>query len=321
MNQEKKSKMRLRNIFFLALLSFSSVVVFGQRGNDQQLADQYFYKGEFEKAAELYEKLHDRNPLQPGVYNNYLRCMFELKYIDHAEKIVKKQIKKMPDNPSLLIDLGQVYFRKNDFDGAKKQYESAIKLLQPDQGMIVNAANTFLMIQETDYALQTYMTGRKLMRGMYAFNFELAEIYFRKQDYANMVDQYMNALEENGGFIFNVQNILQSRLGFDTENNISDIVRTSILKRIQKNPDESVFSDLLIWYFIQQKDFESAFIQAKAVDKRLKETGSRLISLGQVAAANQDYDAAIKCFQYIIEKGRDNFYYITQQKGNRKRKV
>src|SRR6185295_11944483 len=108
----------------------------------------------------------------------------------------------------------------------KKQYENAIKMLPPDQGIIVNAANTFLMIQETDYALQTYLAGRKLMRGVYSFNFELAEIYFRKQDYGNMADQYMNALEENAGFLQNVQNILQSRLGFDTDNNISEIVRT-----------------------------------------------------------------------------------------------
>ncbi|HLG34235.1 MAG TPA: tetratricopeptide repeat protein [Bacteroidia bacterium] len=302
--------MKLQKIFSLFLVALP-LMVFSQRSNDHQLADQYFYKGEFDKASELYEKLYDKNPLHPGLYNNYLRCLLEMKQTDKAEKIVKKQIKKVPGNPVLLIDLGQVYFRRNDFDGAKKQYESAIKMLPPDQGMIVNTANSFLMIQETDYALQTYLGGRKLMSGMYAFNFELAEIYFRKQDYAHMVDEYMNALEENGGFLQNVQNILQSRLGFDTDNNISETVRTAVLRRIQKSPEESVFADLLIWLLIQQKDFESAFIQAKAVDKRLKESGSRLISLGQLAVSNQDYDAGIKCFQYIIEKGHGNFYYIT----------
>lgn len=303
--------MKLQKLFFLLLL-FSSLMVFGQRGNDQQLADQYFFKGEFDKASELYERLYDKNPLQPGLYNNYLRCLFEMKQMDKAEKIVKRQIKKVPRNPTLLIDLGQVYFRKNDFDGAKKQYENAIKMLPPEQGIIVNTANSFLMIQETDYALQTYLSGRKLLRGMYSFNFELAEIYFRKQDYTRMLDEYMNALEENAGYLQSVQNTLQNRLGTDSDiNNFGETMRTSVLRRIQKNPDEPVFSELLIWYFVQQKDFESAFIQAKAVDKRLNESGSRLISLGQLAVSNQDYEAGIKCFQYIIDKGRENFYYVT----------
>jgi tetratricopeptide (TPR) repeat protein len=298
--------------FKFLFLFFLPLLVFSQRGGDQQLADQYFYKGEFDKAVELYDKLYDRNPMQPGLYNNYLRCLLELKQIDKAEKIVKRQIKRVPGNPALLIDLGQVYFRKNDFSGAKKQYENAIKMLPPDQAIIVNSANSFLMIQEIDFALQAYLTGRKLMQGIYNFNFELADIYFRRQDYAQMLDEYMDVLLQNPGYLQSVQSILQNRLGADSEiNNFGELMRTSLLRRIQKDPDEPVFSELLIWYFVQQKDFESAFIQAKAVDKRLNETGSRLISLGQLSIANQDYDAGIKCFQYIIDKGRDNFYYVT----------
>ena len=77
------------------------------------------------------------------------------------------------------------------------------------------------MIQETDYALQVYLAGRKLMRGMYSFNFELAEIYFRKQDYIRMLDEYMNALEENAGYLQSVQNTLQNRLGADSDSLIS----------------------------------------------------------------------------------------------------
>jgi len=297
--------------YLLLVIAFLPLLVLAQPAREQQMADQYLFKGEFDKASDIYEKLYDKNPLQPGIYNNYLRCLLELKEFDKAEKIVKKQIKKIPRNPVLLIDLGQVYFRKKDFDNSKKQYENAVKMLPPDQSVIVNVANSFIMIQEPDFALQSYLEGRKLMRGTYSFNFELGEIYFRKQDFTHMVDEYLNALDENAGYLQNVQNILQNRLGFDSENNISETVRTSVLKRIQKNPDNPVFSELLIWFFVQQKDFESAFIQAKAVDKRLKETGSRLISLGQLAVSNQDYDVGIKCFQYIIDKGRENFYYIS----------
>src|ERR1041385_8463449 len=302
-----KVLMSLRK-FFLVILFSLPLMVFAQV-KDQQLADQYFYSQEYDKAVTLYEKLYDKNPF---VYNNYLRCLLELNQTDKAEKLVKKQSKKDPGNPVLMIDMGQAYFRKNNSAEARKQYESALKMLPADQTVIINTANAFMAIRENDFALQTYLEGRKLLHGAYTFRFELAQVYFMLQNFQGMLDEYMGALEENPGYLQSVQNMLQSRFSTDdeTDNGFGELLRTTLLRKIQKS-NESVFAELLIWYFVQQKDFESAFVQAKAVDKRLNETGSRLISLGQLSAANQDYDAAIKCFQYIIDKGKSNFYYTT----------
>jgi tetratricopeptide (TPR) repeat protein len=293
---------------FLAILFSLPLMVFSQ-AKDQQLADQYFYSQEYDKAATLYEKLYDKNPF---VYNNYLRSLFELNQIDKAEKLVKKQIKKDPKNPVLQIDLGQVYFRKNNSADARKQYENALKMLPADQATIINTANAFASIREQDFALQTYLEGRKLLRGMYTFRFELAQVYSMQQNFQGMLDEYIGALEENPGYLQSVQNVLQSRFNTEneTDNAFGELMRTTLLRKVQKS-NEPVFAELLIWYFVQLKDFESAFVQAKAVDKRLNESGSRLISLGQLSVANQDYDAGIKCFQYIIEKGKTNFYYTT----------
>jgi tetratricopeptide (TPR) repeat protein len=197
---------------FLAILFSLPLMVFSQ-AKDQQLADQYFYSQEYDKAATLYEKLYDKNPF---VYNNYLRSLFELNQIDKAEKLVKKQIKKDPKNPVLQIDLGQVYFRKNNSADARKQYENALKMLPADQATIINTANAFASIREQDFALQTYLEGRKLLRGMYTFRFELAQVYSMQQNFQGMLDEYIGALEENPGYLQSVQNVLQSR--FNKEN-------------------------------------------------------------------------------------------------------
>jgi tetratricopeptide (TPR) repeat protein len=86
--------MSIRNFFLLLLFSLP-LLVFGQV-KDQQLADQYFYSQEYDKAVMLYEKLYDKNP---NVYSNYLRSLLELNQIDKAEKLVKKQLRKDGDNP------------------------------------------------------------------------------------------------------------------------------------------------------------------------------------------------------------------------------
>jgi tetratricopeptide (TPR) repeat protein len=72
-----------------------------------------------------------------------------------------------------------------------------------------------------------------------------------------------------------------------------------------------VYSEVLIWMFIQQKDFDGALVQAKALDKRFKEEGVRVLQLGDVAASNKDYNAAVKAYQYVISLGNESPYYIT----------
>ena len=296
-----------RIILFL-ILSFSTGI-FAQSPQDRQLADQFLNNAEYEKAAQLYDKLMDRDPF--GTYSQYLRCLLFMKDFETAEKVVKRIIKKQQENPTYIVDLGFIYNSIGEKDKSKQHYEKAIKFIKPDQGQITSLANAFLMRQEHDYALQVYLEGKKLLRGSYSFYFETAEIYYQKGDFAKMADEYLSSVAENSMLQQNVLNILQARIGFDPDNSKTDFLRTALLRRIQKNPDQIEFSEMLIWLFLQQKDFESAFIQAKALDKREKIDSGRIFNIGTMAVSNLDYNAALKCFQFIIDKGSGNVNYVT----------
>ncbi len=286
-----------------------SVPSFAQMGQDRQLADQYMASLEYDKAAELYDKLFDKDPF--GIYPNYLRCLIGMKDYGGAEKLVKKISKKQPENLTFQSDLGYVYSLQGDDQKAQQQYEKAIKLLRPDQGTVITLANSFVLRQQWDNALLTYTEGKRLMRGIYGFYFESAEIYYQMGSYENMINEYLDAVGENPMVQQNVLNILQARVGFDPENTRNDLLRTSLLRKIQRNPDYPVFSEMLIWLFVQQKDFESALIQAKGLDKRQREDGNRILSLGNLAASNLDYESAISSFQYVVDKGPSFPNYIT----------
>ena len=276
--------------------------------SNRQLADQYLSNFEYEKAASIYDKIYDKDPF--GVYPNYLKCLLAMRNYDAAEKLVKNISKKNPDNNAFAVDLGFVYESRGDINRAKQTYEKAIKNLQPEQGQVINLANTFYAHQNWDYALATYTEGKRLLRGVYSFNFETAEVYFQKQEYEKMIDEYLNAVGENQVYLQSVQNILQSRIGNDPDNSRANLLRQALLRRTQRDPDQTIFSEMLIWLFVQQKDFESAFIQARAIDKRLHEDGNRVMSIGSIGETNLDYDAAIKCYQYVVDKGVNNANYI-----------
>ena len=84
-------------ILLIILLAFSTPLLSqGQPGNnDSKLAQQYYVDGEFEKAAVLYEKLFKKNNRNDYYLNRYMDCMLALERYSEAEKVIKKQLKKI----------------------------------------------------------------------------------------------------------------------------------------------------------------------------------------------------------------------------------
>jgi TolA-binding protein len=72
--------------------------------------------------------------------------------------------------------------------------------------------------------------------------------------------------------------------------------------KVQQNPDMEVYSDLLIWVTMQQKNFYASFIQARAYDKRYKKEGEKSMEVAKVALDNEDYESASKIYRYVIKE-------------------
>lgn len=278
-----------------------------QTDTDEKLARQFYEQQEYDKAADLFEKLYSKNP--SAYYTDYFDCLLKLKEYKDAEKITKKQIRKDPSRLYLYVDLGTVYELMDEPQKAEKEYERAISNLTADPDQVIMLATSFMNSQKSDLAVKTYMHGRKLLREIYPFNFELAEVYEKKGDYPAMISEYLGALDLGDAYLQQVQNSLQDFIVDDPENKKSELLRTQLLKKVQSNPDRVLYAEMLIWLYLQEKDFDAAFFQSKALDKRLKQDGSRIMSLAQVAAANRNYDVAVKCYQYIVSKGTESYFY------------
>jgi tetratricopeptide (TPR) repeat protein len=70
---------------------------------------------------------------------------------------------------------------------------------------------------------------------------------------------------------------------------------------------------MLIWLYTHQKDYDGALTQAKALDKRNQEDGSRIYTLALNATNEEMYDAAIEAYKYLIAKGEQNKYFQKAQ--------
>lgn len=276
--------------------------------SDDQLAAQYYRKKEFDKAVVLYAKLYEQKNSNV-YYTYYLYCLIELEDYKQAEKLVKTQLKKFPSRSKYQVDLGFVNTQKGDFSKAKKQYEDALKKLPPDRNRIIELANAFMIRSQLEYAAATYKKGNDILPD-YPFYLELGNLYNQIGNYSGMIEEYLNYVDFDYLNLAVIEHKLQNKLSDDPDNVVSELLRRSLLKRVQKNPDKLYYAEMLMWLSIQEKDFEMAFLQAKSIDRRQNEEGERIFKLAEICIANQQYEIAIEAFDYILKKGKSNYLYL-----------
>jgi hypothetical protein len=153
------------------------------------------------------------------------------------------------------------------------------------------------------------LQGRKLLHNDDAFAFELITLYRYKRDKAALTEEYLNFLPANPVFISQAESTLASIYEGPAD---YDMLKVSLLKRIQKDPQQIVYPNLLTWQFLQQKEFDMALNQALALSRRQNDDGSNVFELCRTLVTNEAYDAAIRGYEYIIGKGdKDNQNYIS----------
>jgi lipopolysaccharide biosynthesis regulator YciM len=276
--------------------------------NDEQVAMQFFMNKEYEKAADIYERLYDLKPSY-YLYSYYFVSLVEIGDFNRAEKLVKSAQKNDKESLKYLVDLGYVTYRKGDEEKAKKIYDESIKKLEPNQQQIADLANAFISRNENEYAEKVYLKGRQLLNNTYPFGFELAMIYERTGEFKKVLDEYFNLLEINKTYLPTIEDRLQYDLANDPDNSKNETFRKYLLEKSQKEPDKTYYSEMLWWYSIQQKDFDLALIQARSLDRRLMEDGGRVFQLAKMAISNEEYGSAIEAYKYVISKGKEYPFY------------
>jgi len=288
-------------LFLFFLLLFLTVQNARAQQTEEQLGVQYYQNKEYDKALALFEGLFERNPSLFN-YIYYINCILELRDFEKAEKVIKKQARANPSDPRFEVDLGFVSIMKGETQKGRKIYEECIKDLKADKPQIYNLANAFMGRRETDHAARTYLRGRELFKEPALFALELAYLYEGLGNTELMLTEYLTLLTSQPNQLNMVQNRLQAWLSFDTENEKNDAFRLLLLNKTQQYPDEIIYAELLLWYSVQQKDFTLALIQAKALDRRYSESGQRVFDLAALAVSNDEFDAAIDAYNYIIRR-------------------
>ena len=285
----------MRNTLILFVCCFSLQIC----AQEPQLALQYFRNGEYEKAASLYKTLFEKNPYNANYLNTLIDCYQQLEKFEEVTQIVVKQLKSYPNQEYLYVELGYSEQLQNFPDKAAPYYEKALLSIDKSPVLGYVVAKTFHDNFLLDYALLAYKKAMA-MNPNADYNFQIALIYSEKGELENMFNTYLDLIEKNENYESIAKSYIGKFITDDAESQPNILLRKLLLKRSQNNPNNN-WNVLLSWLFIQQKEYDKALIQEKALHKRNLGNLNGLINLGKITFENNDFEATKNCFNYVLE--------------------
>ena len=308
LSNQPRSTMKYVLTFVILLLTLPNInQAIAQDTEKIALAQEYDDKGETEKARALYDELVKKKKNIPIIHNRYVHLLLNTGKVKEAQEYMKKVLKLYPDNILYQLDAGVVEKQLGDDAAANQYFDKVIADTQNDPFQVRIVAGHLIKNELLEQAISAYQAGRKAGKDQNLYALELANVYLRLNETDQMVDEYLAYANEDPSRISYVKNILQNVL---TEEEDLESLSALLLDRIQESPDNPLYSELLIWVNLQQKDFYGAFMQARAIDRRNKTEGEWVMQVAGIALENRDYKNALKMYEYVIDKYPRTMNYI-----------
>ena len=284
---------------FLHITLFFSLVCFSQ---NEQLAQYYYDKGDFEKAKISFEELLKGMPQNSQYFQKTIDCYQQLQQFDVAEKAIQARLNTYKQG-NLLVELGYNFQLQKNEASTKKYYDEAIDRIKKNPTEVYSIANSFERKVLLDYALKSYQTATELQPN-YNFNYQIALLYGQLGNTEMMISTFLDEAYSNPQNSIQIQNQLARFMVEEGDENFNETLRKALIIRAQKNQDV-FWNHYLSWFYVQQKEFGKAFIQEKAVYKRNPDSLSDILNLAQLAIEEDDTETAKEILGFVLENTKD----------------
>jgi tetratricopeptide (TPR) repeat protein len=158
----------MKKFFLLLLFGFTLVVA----AQNEQLAQNYFDRGEFEKALISYQELLKSQTANFNYFEKTIECYQQLSQFDKAEVALNERYAKFKQG-NLLVQIGFNYQLQKDQNKANKFYEEAIDRIKKTPNEVYSIAYVFEKKGLIDYAIRSYELAIE-KEPKFNFNFQMA---------------------------------------------------------------------------------------------------------------------------------------------------
>lgn len=266
------------------------------------LANEYYKNGDFEKALLEYKKLYEQSPSNINYINQIIETHQQLEQYEEAEAFLLKLLERLT-YPAFFVELGYNYQLKNDLEKATDYYNQALTSIDENVNNVFSVARSFqnhTLLNETIAAYEKAM----VLKPDLNFQLQMAQIYGEQGNIEKMFTSYIDFAKNNPTALSIIKRSINDFISENSANENNILLRKILLKNLQQDQD-LIWSDLLSWLFIQQKEFDKAFVQEKAIFNRQQESLSRIEELAQIAVSENKNDIAKEILTYVITTAQD----------------
>ncbi len=165
-----------------------------------QIGNDYYERGDYEKAIENYNMAILLNPIFSEAYFNRALSYYQLKNFDRSITDYTKSAELDPNNPIIYNNRGDAYYRKQDFQSAIKDYDKAITLNSNYLKAYYNRGLSYASLEEYDKAVVDFAKVIEL-KPDFAEAWHLRGLaYEYAADFDNAIRDYEKAIELNPEF-------------------------------------------------------------------------------------------------------------------------
>jgi len=289
----------MKNTFIYIVLLWSCFA-FSQ---NEQLAQYYYDKGDFEKAKISYEELLKNSPSNTQYFLRTVESYQQLQQFEAAQKMIQERFNRYKQGV-LLVELGYNFQLQKNESKAKNYYDQAIEKIKTNPNDVYGIGNSFEKKVLLEYSLKAYQTAMQVQPN-YNFNFQIGMLYGQLGKTDLMIDLLLTESFTNPQNSNLIQTQLSRFMNGETDNTaFKDAMRKALILRTQK--DQDVFwNHYLSWFYVQQKEFGKAFIQEKAIYKREPESLISIVNLSQFALNEDDTETASEILNFILLNTKD----------------
>jgi len=285
---------------FFIYISFCLLVSSSLFAQTEQLAQNYLEQGQYEKALNTYKNLLKDNPGNYNIFFGIITSYQQMEDFTSAETLLLEQLNNSSNNPNILIELGHNLEMQKKTGPAQKYYEKALEALEGNPIQTYAVAQVFEKYSLLDFAVRAYQIGIKFSPEM-KYDLPLARIYGEQGKLEAMFRSYLDLIEKDPEIRFNLIREFERYILEDSSNPANTVFRKLLVQRIQQNQD-TIYTELLGWLYVQQKEFDKAFAQEKAIYKRNSQDLQPIIQLTMVTRAAGDIKTAKDILSFIIKE-------------------
>jgi tetratricopeptide (TPR) repeat protein len=262
-----------------------------------RLAQSYERSGDFESAARLYEEVFRKDTANMLLFDALRRSYLQLKRYDDCVALMERVLRRIPNDVSILSQLGSVYILKSDEKRAVQVWERAVAVEPKSESTYRTVAGAVVASRLFDRAISFYERGRSAVGDPNLFAFDVAYLYAITLNYAEATREYLKMIRQNQSQLAYVQ----ARIAAYTARPNGLAAATTVIEgAVSGEPGMIAFRQLLAWIYLEGKRFDKAYAVYKQIDEKTGARGHELFAFAERALHERAYGPARNAYEEII---------------------